>query len=219
MLGLFKNLFGKPAQPGPARGPLGLHVNAGFTLDVMMFRLCADQLLVELPGEEYTIGACGTFDLGAGCTLYRYYTTGDEFLQISTSGGQGAENIDDIKLFVYEDSDGISGQKAWLERISAKSMGARRLQWADHCWQRVFNEEEAGNIEPIYTLEKVENPAGARWEIHNFMMAYQREAADGLYEYLLLNGEESFNDRNQPEWLFSRALGVDIPLTSLSVIG
>lgn len=38
-------------------------------------------------------------------------------------------------------------------------------------------------------------------------------------EYLLLNGEESFNERGEPEWVFSRALGVDIPLTSLTVIG
>ncbi len=31
--------------------------------------------------------------------------------------------------------------------------------------------------------------------------------------------EESFNERGEPEWVFSRALGVDIPLTSLTVIG
>ncbi len=42
---------------------------------------------------------------------------------------------------------------------------------------------------------------------------------DDAREYLLLNGEESFNERGEPEWVFSRALGVDIPLTSLTVIG
>lgn len=50
-------------------------------------------------------------------------------------------------------------------------------------------------------------------------MGYQRQVTEDTYEYLLLNGEESFNNLGEPEWLFSRALGVDIPLTSLHIIG
>ncbi len=50
-------------------------------------------------------------------------------------------------------------------------------------------------------------------------MGYQRQVAEEMWEYLLLNGEESFNDRGESEWLFSYALGVDIPLTSLDIIG
>ncbi|MDR5971161.1 UNVERIFIED_CONTAM: YjfK family protein, partial [Escherichia coli] len=68
-------------------------------------------------------------------------------------------------------------------------------------------------------LEKVENQNHAKWEVHNFTMGYQRQVTEDTYEYLLLNGEESFNDLGEPEWLFSRALGVDIPLTSLHIIG
>ncbi|WP_248884420.1 DUF2491 family protein, partial [Escherichia coli] len=79
--------------------------------------------------------------------------------------------------------------------------------------------QEPGNIEPVYMLEKVENQNHAKWEVHNFTMGYQRQVTEDTYEYLLLNGEESFNDLGEPEWLFSRALGVDIPLTSLHIIG
>ncbi|VTM49762.1 Protein of uncharacterised function (DUF2491) [Klebsiella pneumoniae] len=68
-------------------------------------------------------------------------------------------------------------------------------------------------------LEKVENQQHAVWEVHNFTMGYQRQVAEEMWEYLLLNGEESFNDRGESEWLFSYALGVDIPLTSLDIIG
>ncbi len=77
--------------------------------------------------------------------------------------------------------------------LSAKAMGKPFLRWRDCEWQRVFNAEERGDIEPIYTLETVNNPVGASWEVHNFMMAYQRQVADDVYEYLLLNGEETFN--------------------------
>ena len=129
------------------------------------------------------------------------------------------DDIDDIKLFVYEESYGISKESHWREAINAKVMGAMILNWQEKRWQRFFNSEEPGNIEPVYMLEKVENQNHAKWEVHNFTMGYQRQVTEDTYEYLLLNGEESFNDLGEPEWLFSRALGVDIPLTSLHIIG
>lgn len=156
---------------------------------------------------------------GRGSQIFRYYTSGDEFLQINTTGGEDIDDIDDIKLFVYEESYGISKESHWREAINAKAMGAMTLNWQEKCWQRFFNSEEPGNIEPVYMLEKVENQNHAKWEVHNFSMGYQRQVTGDTYEYLLLNGEESFNDLGEPEWLFSRALGVDIPLTSLHIIG
>ncbi|HDZ7160449.1 TPA: DUF2491 family protein, partial [Escherichia coli] len=121
--------------------------------------------------------------------------------------------------FVYEESYGISKESHWREAINAKAMGAITLNWQEKRWQRFFNSEEPGNIELVYMLEKVENQNHAKWEVHNFSMGYQRQVTEDTYEYLLLNGEESFNDLGEPEWIFSRALGVDIPLTSLHIIG
>ena len=200
MSGFFQRLFGKDNKPAIARGPLGLHLNSGFTLDTLAFRLLEDELLIALPGEEFTVAAVSRIDLGGGSQIFRYYTSGDEFLQINTTGGEDIDDIDDIKLFVY-------------------AMGAMTLNWQEKRWQRFFNSEEPGNIEPVYMLEKVENQNHAKWEVHNFTMGYQRQVTEDTYEYLLLNGEESFNDLGEPEWLFSRALGVDIPLTSLHIIG
>ena len=103
--------------------------------------------------------------------------------------------------------------------ISANAMGTKTLHWQEKQWQRFFNSEEPGIIEPIYMLEKVENQNNAKWEVHNFTMGYQRQVTEDTFEYLLLNGEESFSDHGEPEWIFSRALGVDIPLTSINIIG
>ena len=69
-------------------------------------------------------------------------------------------------------------------------MGAMTLNWQEKRWQRFFNSEEPGNIEPVYMLEKVENQNHAKWEVHNFTMGYQRQVTEDTYEYLLLNGEE-----------------------------
>lgn len=98
MSGFFQRLFGKDNKPAIARGPLGLHLNSGFTLDTLAFRLLEDALLIELPGEEYTVAAVSCIDLGGGSQIFRYYTSGDEFLQINTTGGEDIDDIDDIKL-------------------------------------------------------------------------------------------------------------------------
>lgn len=98
MSGFFQRLFGKDNKPAIARGPLGLHLNSGFTLDTLAFRLLEDELLIALPGEEFTVAAVSHIDLGGGSQIFRYYTSGDEFLQINTTGGEDIDDIDDIKL-------------------------------------------------------------------------------------------------------------------------
>ncbi|MFP1496765.1 DUF2491 family protein [Escherichia coli] len=37
---------------------MGLHLNSGFTLDTLAFRLLEDELLIALPGEEFTCSCC-----------------------------------------------------------------------------------------------------------------------------------------------------------------
>lgn len=215
----FQRLLGKTEDPMLIRGPLGLHLNAGFTLDTLAFRLLGESLLVDLPGDEYTVAAGSRIDLGRGSQIFRYYTSGDEFLQINTTGGIDVEDIDDIKLFVYEECHGINQDAHWRSAISAAAIGMPTLSWREKHWQRFFNNEEPGNIEPIFMLEQVENQQGAKWDVHNFTMGYQRQVNDDSFEYLLLSGEETYNEQGEPEWIFSRALGVDIPLTSLNIIG
>ena len=97
MSGFFQRLFGKDNKPAIARGPLGLHLNSGFTLDTLAFRLLEDELLIALPGEEFTVAAVSHIDLGGGSQIFRYYTSGDEFLQINTTGGEDIDDIDDVK--------------------------------------------------------------------------------------------------------------------------
>lgn len=63
------------------------------------------------------------------------------------------------------------------------------LNWQERRWQRFFNHEEPGNIEPVYMLEKVENQQAEKWDVHNFTMGFQRQVTDDAWEYLLLNGK------------------------------
>lgn len=72
MSGFFQRLFGKDNKPAIARGPLGLHLNSGFTLDTLAFRLLEDELLIALPGEEFTVAAVSRIDLGGGAQMLKY---------------------------------------------------------------------------------------------------------------------------------------------------
>lgn len=140
MMQFFQRLLGKTSAPAPIRGPLGLHLNAGFTLDTLAFRLLESSLLVALPGEKYTVAAASRIDLGGGSQIFRYYTSGDEFLQINTTGGTDVDDIDDIKLFVYEESFGINEERHWRSAIAPAAIGPMTLNWQKRRCQSQFGD-------------------------------------------------------------------------------
>ncbi|WP_313479593.1 DUF2491 family protein [Atlantibacter hermannii] len=212
-------IFSHNPRSGADKGPLGLHLNAGFKIDTVDFRLVGDKYLIELPSEDYAIAATGVIDLGAGCQINRYYTTGDEFLQINTTGGIHDSCIEDIKFFVYAESAGLSTREAWHDAINANKTGRPYLMWGGKEWQRAFNPLENQNIEPIYLPENIENCEHEKWTLNNFCMLYQRNIDERSFEYLLIAGEETFNEKQEPEWLISWSLGVDISRSGLQVIG
>lgn len=208
----------KTMPPAMPKGPLGLGIHTAFHLNTLDYRLVENQLLNPVSESQFVIAASGTVDLGAGCNLWRYYTSGDEFLQINTTGGIAEENIEDIKLFFYESSEGITSRKAWEKSISAAETGKHKITYRDKTFYRAFNESEKGNIPAIYFPEQVTNNNGESWLLHNFSMLYQREVAQETFEYLLINGEETFDENQQPEWLISYALGVDVLVSQMNII-
>lgn len=219
LLGRVRNFF--LGQPDLAcdKGPLGLHSKAGFEIDTVEFRLASDKYLIELPFEDYTVAATSYINTGAGGAIYRYYTCGDEFLQINTTGGISDLCIEDIKFFVYSDSSSISSQETWQNAISAGMIGKPLLTWGDKQWERAFDPLDTKSVEPIYLLEEVENSDREKWQVNNFAMLYQRSIDENSFEYLLISGEETFNEQQEPEWLVSWSLGVDISRSGLQIIG
>lgn len=214
-----RHFFHNDTNSACEKGPLGFHLHAGFEIDTVDFRLLGNNYLIEIPAEDYTIAATGIIDMGAGCNIYRYYTSGDEFLQINTTGGIDDLCIEDIKFFIYSESAGISTREAWHNSIDARAIGKPDLNWKGKTWRRVFNPLENREVEPIYLLENVENSDRETWELNNFCMLYQRNVNADCFEYLLISGEETFNEQQEPEWLISWSLGVDISRSGLQVIG
>lgn len=219
LLGRVRQLLQGEDAHDMEKGPLGLHLKAGFQLNTLDIRLAGDKFLIELPGDDYTVAATSHIYTGAGSDIYRYYTSGDEFLQINTTGGISDACIEDIKFFAYIESFNISSRDAWKNAISPSAMGLPVMSWGDKKWERVFNPLERHNVEPVCLLEEVENSEREKWEVNNFCMLYQRNIDETAFEYLLISGEETFNEQQEPEWLVSWSLGVDISRSGLQVVG
>ena len=177
--GLFENK--KPKEPTlPA--PMNLRTGCAVEFDLLPFRIIEDQLQLTLPQGVQTIEAAGFIDLGAGASLSRFYTADDGFIQISTTGGYGVENIDDIKLFVFEQTHPIASQQGadyWCSEHGL--IGQPHFQLDDKHYKRVWDAPVTGKIEPVSFIETVHNRDSntATYEVEHLAMLYQRPLVNG----------------------------------------
>lgn len=215
-MGFFGKLFGNKQQqsaPSTDKGLYGLHLGCAVTIDDFDFRLLADELRLEFPGETQMIEACGHMELGAGSHIKRYYTSDDAYFQVNFTGQEAEQNLEDFKLFRYDKTLTLGSNSEWEQWLKPETIGKSEYSYRDKTYYRVFG-EGASPIQPIAISEQVENKAGDKYRIDNFFMLYQREIKPDIYEYLLINGEESDDGH-----LVTFSLGVDLSATQINVIG
>lgn len=210
-----KSVFGdKQEEPeAPAKGLFGLQLGCAVELNSLDFRVLGDQLLLEFPGETQLIEAVGEIDLGAGSRIKRYYTSDDAILQIHYSGAEQEQNVEDVLLFVYDKSIHVAGNLDWKAWLAPDKIGPKLYQYRDKAYQRSFFADSEGNVEPIAMSEQIENRAGERYGLDNFSMLFEREITAGVSEMLLVNAEESDDDR-----LVTIALGVHLTPSQFNVV-
>ena len=176
------------------------------------------QLQLTLPDGVQTIEAAGFIDLGAGASLCRFYTADDGFIQLSTTGGYGVENIDDIKLFVFDETHAIASQKGadyWSGDHGL--IGQAQFQLHDRSYRRAWDAQVNGKIEPVCLTETVykKNTEIATYEVEHLAMLYQRPINESeRYEYLLASLE--FSGENEATAVIS--LGIDVEQSSMQII-
>jgi hypothetical protein len=211
-----KKLFGSQETPAPLRDPtlLGLKLGGAVTLSSLDFRVLADQALIHFPGETQMIEAEGHMDLGAGSRIDRFYLTDDAYIQVNYTGEARDDNLEDLKLFVYDDSSAIVRDSDWEYWLNPNAIGAPTFRYRDHLFERAFSPDAAGAIPPIALSERIRNNRGDHYRVDNFCMLYQRQLETGDFEYLLLTAEETAEGR-----LLSYALGIDLSPGQFSVIG
>ena len=198
--------------------PLNLRMGGAAELDLLPFQLIRDKLHFNLPEGAQTIEAAGFIDLGAGASISRFYTADDGFIQISTTGGYETQNIDDIKLFMFEQTHNIASQKgADLWASESGTIGRPEFILENTVYDRVWDAEVSGKIEPVKLTETVHTrEAGAEpYEVDHLAMLYQRQVPEtDRYEYLLASLEFTCED----EATAVVSLGIDLDLTSMSIM-
>lgn len=210
----FKKKKEEPSLPAP----LNLRLGGAAELDLLPFQLIRDQLHFNLPEGAQTIEAAGFIDLGAGASISRFYTADDGFIQVSTTGGYKTENIDDIKLFMFEQTHNIASQRGvdlWVS--DGGTIGRPELILENTVYKRVWDAEVSGKIEAVKLTETVHTrEAGAEsYEVDHLAMLYQREVPDAnRHEYLLASLE--FTSEDEATAVVS--LGIDLDLTSMSIM-
>lgn len=214
-MGLFDKFFGnKPATPPPPpKGIYDLKLGGAVAIDDFDFKLLADELLIAFPGKTQMIEAVGHMDLGAGSHIKRYYTSDDAYFQVNYTGEEAEHNLEDFKLFRYDKSITLGRNSEWERWLKPETIGPQTYQYRDKQYTRVFGDGETA-IPPVAISEQVSNKAGDRYQIDNFFMLFQREVKTDIFEYLLINGEES-DEGN----LITLSLGVDLSALQINVIG
>jgi len=180
----------KPELPSP----YNLRLKAAVDIDPIPFSMISDKIHFVLPAERQIVEAQGRVDLGGGAYLSRYYTSDDAFIQVSTTAGFEEQHVDDIKLFVFEDTVTPANQAEWEEWTGKDS----KIGDATY----TFNGVEFEFEEEVTNLIEGKSP----YTVIHLAMLYERLIPQiERYEYLLISAEHTHDDANI---VFS--LGVDL---------
>lgn len=209
ILNLLKSLFGPSEPAAPQTGPLGLRIGAAVEVDTLRFRMMADQLKFELPGDTLFISAKGRVDLGDGSFVHRYYTDANTMFQILCVGGESDTHVKEVTLYVPYTSyypEGGTWQE-WEGRGGRLGLPSFKADDDGTFYERIWFAEEPGWTAPVRFQERVLDGDGSVTVIGQDVMLYGRQIPNGpgFGEYLLLAIEERDDGRS-----VEVMLGVDL---------
>ncbi|QUJ06733.1 hypothetical protein KCP70_14180 [Salmonella enterica subsp. enterica] len=101
---------------------MGLHLNAGFTLDTLAFRLLESSLLVALPGEKCTVAAAKSHRFRRRSDFSLLHTLAMSFYKLTPLAARMLTTLM-TSTFVYEESFGINEERHWRSAIAPAAIG------------------------------------------------------------------------------------------------
>ncbi len=212
MISFFKKKPVEQEKPYPSL--LGLRLGGVFELNAIKFKLIESDLIIERPATRQFIQAVGVVNLDSGHQLIRYYTDDEGYLQIVLSGGKTDNDIIDVKLWYFYDTQGISSDRVWDQALENEiSMPHAELEGQQ--FQRYW--DEGPNTPPVAMTETTYTEQGDESETDQFMMLYQRAIKNEQCEFLLICGEEKQIDM-QFERCLVRSTGINLSSADFEVI-
>ncbi|WP_028023344.1 YjfK family protein [Enterovibrio calviensis] len=200
-----------PAPEASAPEVLGLRLGGAIELDDLKFRLMEPVLAIEQASRTQIIKAVGEVELDTQTRLVRFYTDDDGYFQVLQSGTNDAD-VTEVKLFYFYESKPVDTESAWNDWIDNKIV---QPQWDldGMTYEKVWD-----NTKPVAMTEKTWAEDGSTSTTDQFIMVYEREAGDDIFESLLVSGEEIISS-GRAEHAIVLSTGIPLTPTDFSVAG
>lgn len=179
-----KNSETKPDTPSV----MGLRLGGSFEIDRLLMRTLESHLMTDGAATSYIIKAVGIAELD-GTWMFRFYTDDDAFLQVITEGGKKDEDVVDVKLFHFYDTQDIASQAIWDDLLNNK-IGTSTYRLEEQTYQRVWTSASEYH-NPVYVKEETYDETGESSATDQFVMLFERDIVDERTESLFLSAEES----------------------------
>lgn len=216
---MFSKLFGKKKDENPlAHTPsiMGLRIGGSFDVDPLLLRLSESELITEGCAPTQIIQAAGLVDLD-GTWVYRFYTDDDAFIQVIAEGGQNDENVVDVKLFHFYDTQDIANEALW-DDILNKQIGTPEFQIENQNYERVWTSASEYH-NPVHMAEKTYDETGEFSETDQFTMLFERPISGNNTESLFLSAEEKLESAGYLSRCLVISTGITLSPAQITIHG
>lgn len=190
---------------------LGLRLGGAFELDQLKLKLIEPELTIEGAAKTQLIQAVGEVKLDDQTRLLRFYTDDDGYIQV-LQNGPSENDIAEVKLVYFFGTSAIDTDEQWQRLLDHELVQATKTldgQVFHKAWD---------NIKPVAMTETTWQMDKHASETDQFVMIYERELSSGLFEGLMVSGEEKCI-HDQPERCVVTSTFFDLTPTDFKVIG
>lgn len=215
---MFSKLFGKKEEKNPLEDTpsiMGLRLGGSFEVDSLLLKLTESELLIDGAAPTQIIKAAGIAELD-GTWMFRFYTDDDAFLQVISEGGKSDEDVVDVKLFHFYDTQDVSSQQVWDTLLNQK-IGTPTYELEGHTFTRVWTSASEYH-NPVHVAEKTYDSEGDFSETDQFIMLFERPISGDRTESLFLSAEESLESGSLSR-CFVLSTGITLTPAQLTIHG
>lgn len=215
---MLSKLFGKkPATTEPVTPEIiGLRLGGAFELDPLKLKLMEPKLVVQGVAPTQLIQAVGEVKLDEASWLLRFYTDDEAFLQVLLTGGRSENNLSDVKLWHFYDTQSVGSDADWKTLLETRISQAS-IELEGHTYHRVWN-GVGSSSPPIAMTETTYAEPANKETTDQFSMLYQREIGDDMFEYVIQTAEEKLIGERLDRCLVV-STGFDLNPADLTIIG
>ncbi len=202
-------------KPPPLPELLGFRLGGAVELNELKLRIIDGQTTFENVAKTQVIQSIGVVKLDEHATIVRYYTDDDGFFQLILNGGMTESHIEDLKLWFFYETQGVSNDAAWEKQL--KSGISQPVYTLDgQQFYRVWN-DVGDDSPPVSMTENTTDSEGNESATDQFVMLYERESKPDFFEFLLRCGEEKIIE-NQSERCVVVSTGINLNQADFEII-